>query len=193
MSPYDATDGGDPAAVTPTAGRAALDEDSRSSLNLHVEFSAFYRETVRKLTAFLINHGATLPVAADIAQDAMIKAYERWSDLRSPEAWVHVVASRAYIRRATDVREQPTEQVFEPTSLLPRPDAIGEWESRHDLLQLVKGLPHRQRQILAWTFSGYKPSEIAEQLELTPEAVRASLKKARRALAAGSGAEEAQQ
>ncbi|GGR46147.1 sigma factor-like helix-turn-helix DNA-binding protein [Streptomyces netropsis] len=44
-------------------------------------------------------------------------------------------------------------------------------------------LPYRQRQILAWTLSGYTPSEIAQQLELTPEAVRASLKKARRTLA----------
>ncbi|MFG2074585.1 sigma-70 family RNA polymerase sigma factor, partial [Nonomuraea maritima] len=50
-----------------------------------------------------------------------------------------------------------------------------------DLLQILTSLPIRQRQILAWTFAGYTPSEIADQLQMTPEAVRSSLKKARRA------------
>ena len=147
------------------------------------DFSAFYRETTKKLIGFLVNHGATLPMAADITQDTMAKAYGRWIELREPRAWVHTVASRAYIREATKVREDPVDQVPEPTSLLPRPDAVAEWETRHDTLQLVKKLPYRQRQVLAWTLSGYTPAEIAEQLELTPEAVRASLKKARRAIA----------
>jgi hypothetical protein len=87
----------------------------------------------------------------------------------------------SHIRRASDVREDPVDQLPEPTSLLPQPDAIAEWEARHDMLQLVKKLPCRQRQVLAWTLSSYTPSEIAEQLGLTSEAVRASLKKARRA------------
>ncbi|MBT2225658.1 hypothetical protein KLK06_07315 [Nonomuraea sp. NEAU-A123] len=46
---------------------------------------------------------------------------------------------------------------------------------------MLRGLPHRQRQVLAWTFSGYTPAEIADQLGMTPNAVSASLKKARRA------------
>ncbi|MFF4902852.1 sigma factor-like helix-turn-helix DNA-binding protein [Streptomyces sp. NPDC001068] len=44
-----------------------------------------------------------------------------------------------------------------------------------------KSTPARQRQVLAWTLSEFTPAEIAEQLNMTPEAVRASLKKARRA------------
>ncbi|WP_157246986.1 RNA polymerase sigma factor [Nonomuraea typhae] len=58
-------------------------------------FSAFYRATVGDLVAFLLNHGATLAVAADLAQDTMIKAYQRWNELTHPRAWVHAVASRA--------------------------------------------------------------------------------------------------
>jgi DNA-directed RNA polymerase specialized sigma24 family protein len=45
-------------------------------------------------------------------------------------------------------------------------------------------LPPRQRQVLAWTFDGFKPSEIAAELGLKPEVVRANLKKARHAIVA---------
>ncbi|MEV5142261.1 sigma-70 family RNA polymerase sigma factor [Streptomyces syringium] len=182
MNQHDPADPLDPPAIASTADHT-LEERSRARLAVDAQFSAFYRKTIKRLTGFLINHGASLPVAADIAQDAMTKAYQRWGDLREPQAWVHIVASRAYIRKATDLREEPVDQVPEPTSLLPRPDTAADWEARHDTLQLAKKLPYRQRQILAWTLSGYTPSEIAQQLELTPEAVRASLKKARRTLA----------
>ncbi|MEV7068855.1 sigma-70 family RNA polymerase sigma factor [Streptomyces collinus] len=183
MSNHEPADRVDLPAAAPAAGHEALEEGICARRVVDAEFSAFYRKTISRLVGFLVNHGATLPMAADIAQDTMTKAYGRWTELHEPQAWVHTVASRAYIRRATHVPEDPVDQVPEPTSLLPRPDAIAEWETLHDTLQLVKRLPYRQRQVLAWTLSGYTPSEIAEQLELTSEAVRASLKRARRAVA----------
>ncbi|KIF79136.1 hypothetical protein QR77_24920 [Streptomyces sp. 150FB] len=148
------------------------------------EFSSFYRATVPELIGFLINNGASLPVAADLAQDTMIKAYQRWTEIGHPRAWAHTVASRALGRRIADVREQPVDHVPEPTSLLPDPGAAAEWEVRHDVRPLLDSLPPRQRQIMAWTLNGWTPSEIADELSMNPEAVRASLKKARRAAAA---------
>nr|WSZ96521.1 RNA polymerase sigma factor [Streptomyces sp. NBC_00857] len=181
MSDHNASDGNEHPATVPVDSGPSL---QRHCLQAKVdeEFAGFYRETVHKLTGFLMHHGATLPVAADIVQDTMIKAYRRWGEIQQPKAWVHTVASRALVRAAAEVQEEPLEQP-EPTSLLPAPDAFSQWELRHDTVQLLKNLPYRQRQIMAWTLSGYSPSEIAVQLQLTPEAVRASLKKARRALA----------
>jgi RNA polymerase sigma-70 factor (ECF subfamily) len=194
MSQFEPADGIDPPAFVPAVDHDSLSERTRARLVMDAEFSVFYGKTVKKLIGFVINHGASLPVAADVAQDTMIKAYLRWGELRRPEAWVHTVASRAYIRRATDLRmvEEPMEQVPEPTSLLPEPNAAVHWETRHDMLRLVRKLPYRQRQIMAWTLSDYTPSEIAEQLDLNPEAVRASLKKARRTLACFVAQEEGQ-
>ncbi|MDX3371012.1 sigma-70 family RNA polymerase sigma factor [Streptomyces sp. ME02-6987-2C] len=146
-------------------------------------FSAFYRATVRSLVGFLVNQGAGLYVAADIAQDTMLSAYERWDTIDHPRAWVHTVASRALLRRIASCEEQPVEQVPEPTSLLADPDAIAAWEARHDLLPLLRSLPPRQRQVLAWALSGFTPGDIAEQLGMSDDAVRASLYKARRAVA----------
>ncbi|MFF3327693.1 RNA polymerase sigma factor [Streptomyces sp. NPDC002889] len=148
------------------------------------EFSAFYRSTVRPLVGFLIHQGAALPVAADIAQDTMTKAYQRWTELHDPRAWVHTVASRALVRTIAAVREDLVEQVPESTSLLARPDAVAEWEGRYDVLPVLQSLPSRQRQVLAWTLAGYTPSDIADQLGLSAETVRGNLAKARRAAVA---------
>jgi RNA polymerase sigma-70 factor (ECF subfamily) len=176
-------DGADSHAAAPKAGDSELDRRSYERLSIDEEFSNFYRKTIRGLTGFLVNQGASLPEAADIAQDTMMKAYRSWTGLRTPRAWVHTVASRTYIRRVTEVREEPVDPLPEPTSRLLRPDAAAEWEAQQEAVQWVKALPPRQRQVLAWTISEFTPTEIAEQLGMTPEAVRASLKKARRTIA----------
>ncbi|MER5810054.1 sigma-70 family RNA polymerase sigma factor [Streptomyces sp. NPDC002033] len=173
-----------PATVPPADGPAALAERRRLRQAADAEFSAFYRATVRPLVAFLINQGAGVHAAADIAQETMTNAYRRWSDLYEPRAWAYTVASRALLRRLSDVAEDPVEEVPEPTSLLARPDAIAEWEARHRVVPLLRSLPPRQRQVLAWTLAGFTPGDIADQLGLPNETVRANLRKARLAAAA---------
>jgi RNA polymerase sigma factor (sigma-70 family) len=126
--------------------------------------------------------GARLPDAADIAQDTMIKAYERWSEIRQPESWARRVASRELVRRIASVAEDPRDNPPEHSSLLPTLTSVEAWEQRHEVLSLLDRLPPRQRQVMAWSLDGYTPAEIADELEITSEAVRASLMKARRAL-----------
>ncbi|WP_079185816.1 sigma-70 family RNA polymerase sigma factor [Streptomyces sp. NBRC 110465] len=152
----------------------------RRSGNIKDDFSSFYRQHVKALVAFLINQGASVSDASDIAQMTMEKLYQRWADIEYHKAWAYKVASRELIRKFADVRESPVEEVPEPSSLLPDPASMSEWESRHYALRVLQVLPPRQRQIMAWTLSDFTPGEIAEQLSLSPEAVRASLKKARR-------------
>jgi RNA polymerase sigma-70 factor (ECF subfamily) len=50
------------------------------------------------------------------------------------------------------------------------------------VLQVLRLLPYRQRQVMAWTYDGYTPAEIATFLNLDAGAVRASLHKARETL-----------
>ncbi|WP_413755034.1 RNA polymerase sigma factor [Streptomyces sp. MMBL 11-3] len=146
------------------------------------EFAAFYRTQIRPLVGFLVNLGAGVQSAADIAQDVMTDAYRNWTGITHPKAWVYTAASRALVRKVASV-EEPVEKVPEPTSLLPRPDAIAEWETRHDGILLVRTLPPRQRQVLAWSLAGFTPADIADRLGLTGETVRANLRKGRLALA----------
>ena len=57
-------------------------------------------------------------------------------------------------------------------------------QEQASVLALLRRLPPRQRQIMAWVYDGYTPKEIADLLGMEPNAVRASLHKAREALKA---------
>ncbi|ATZ23750.1 RNA polymerase sigma factor [Streptomyces lavendulae] len=185
MNDHDPLDRTDlPMTAPPADAHGALEERRLLRQVTDAEFSAFYRATVRPLVAFLINQGAGVHTASDIAQETMTTAYRRWNDLHAPKAWAYKVASRALVRRIAGVEEDPVGEVPEPTSLLARPDAIAEWEARHRVLPLLRSLPPRQRQVLAWTLAGFTPGDIADQLGLPNETVRANLRKARRAAAA---------
>jgi RNA polymerase sigma factor (sigma-70 family) len=159
-------------------------------------FIDFYRDDIERLVTFLRWYGADLAEAADIAQEAMTKAFYCWERLTKPSAWVRCVASRMFIRRRTHSVEDVTDQVPEPQVALIRDDipaeALEDQDGQLVVLRALAMLPSRQRQVMAWTYDGYSPAEIAVQLSakdhpLKPEAVRASLKLARRALAAHLG------
>ena len=149
------------------------------------EFAAFYRGFMPRLVGFLMWMGASAGLAADLAQETMIKAYEAWAQIRTPESWTRKVASRELFRHLTRVHEEPVEQAPEGACpLVPRPDELAEWESRLDLEDILRTLPPRQRQVLAWSVAGYGPTEIARELGIETAAVRANLMKARRSVAA---------
>ncbi|MEU9014737.1 sigma-70 family RNA polymerase sigma factor [Streptomyces sp. NPDC048479] len=191
MSNHDPANSADRPAATP-APPGPSGQRQRARQQTDEEFSAFYRENIRPLTGFLINHGAGVQVAADIAQEVMTDAYRNWEHITHPKAWVHKAASRALVRKVASV-EEPVDYVPEPTSLVPRPDAIAEWEARHDALPLLCSLPMKQRQAMAWTLAGFTPTDIADHLGLLAENVRANLKKARRTAAAYLKAREEDQ
>ncbi|WDZ83243.1 RNA polymerase sigma factor [Micromonospora cathayae] len=148
-------------------------------------FSAFYRDEVGKLVAFLVWQGASVADAADVAQETMRRALEQWVTIHRPGPWTRRVASREYARRVAGLPEVPADDLTDRNPLLRAPASeIAAWEARQEELRLLGHLPGRQRQVMAWTLEGYQPAEIAEQLRMTPEAVRSSLRKARRTLAA---------
>jgi RNA polymerase sigma factor (sigma-70 family) len=145
--------------------------------------SAFYREFVPTLVAFLMWQGAAFAEAADIAQETMIAAHQHWTTIRVPAAWARRVASRALARRIARVEEDPVDDLPQANPLLPEQSGLSDWEQRHDILRLLALLPPRQRQVMAWTLDGYAPAETAEELQISPDTVRANLHKARRSLA----------
>lgn len=145
-------------------------------------YVTFYREFIPDLVGFLVWQGARLAEAAELAQEAMIEAYRSWSTIKHPRAWAKRVASRKYARLIAQT-EEPLESA-NLSLLLPPSLDISEWEERHEVLRLLNLLPPRQRQVMAWTCDGYTPSEIAAELNISAEAVRTNLMRARRTLAA---------
>lgn len=143
------------------------------------EFSGFYRGHIRRLVVYLLYQGATAHLAAELAQESMITAWERWDAIDSPRSYVWTVAYRAYIRRALDA-EVPVSEVPEPSPVLARPQESEEWLQQQEILDVLRALPPRQRQVLALRIDGWTPTEIADLLAIGPETVRANLLKARR-------------
>lgn len=145
-------------------------------------YAAFYRAQASGLVRFLVWMGARLSDAADLAQDTMIEAFDKWQTIEHPRGWVRRVASRKYLRRCLNRAEEPVDQV-DGRPLLPACHDLADWEQHGEILRLLALLPPRQRQVMAWTYDGYEPHEIAAELGITAEAVRSSLKLARRKLA----------
>jgi RNA polymerase sigma factor (sigma-70 family) len=147
-----------------------------------LEFTLFYTSDMPRLVGFLIVHGARPDVAADLAQSAMTEAYRRWDTIDTPRAWVRTVASRQWWRRAeSDQMEIPQDELPEPGVLLSVEESA-EIENRHTFLTMVRSLRLRQRQVMAWTYDGYQPIEIAALLGKDPTTVRSALRDARAVL-----------
>ncbi|EWM18531.1 RNA polymerase ECF-subfamily sigma factor [Kutzneria sp. 744] len=155
-------------------------------------FTVFYRTTVKPLFGFLLMQGATPLDAGDIVQDTMIKLYERWHSVECHNAWAYRVASKALVRKIAAVREHPVAELPMASTLL-RDSGIDRWMELHDLAAPMTHLPARQRQVMAWTLSGFTPGEIAKELDMTADSVRAALCKARRSLKAWRESREGQQ
>jgi RNA polymerase sigma factor (sigma-70 family) len=171
------------------AGAPAVPGTSRApepeaDAELAEKFRAFYRAHTTPLIAFLLMQGASLYDAADIVQDTMTTAYRRWRSIEHPRAWAYLVASRALVRRVSTVREEPVAEPPERHNPLIRATPTDCWEQQQDITRALATLPPRQRQVMAWTLAGYQPTEIADELRLTPETVRSNLYRARRALTA---------
>jgi RNA polymerase sigma factor (sigma-70 family) len=148
--------------------------------NSDAEFTAVYRAEVAAVVRHVTLHGATAEEAWDAAQTAFAQAYRAWATVRSPRAWLRVVAVRAYFRSA--VPETPTDTPPDrpdPASPALRVE-LGEQERM--VLVALAGLPVKQRQVMAWTVDGYPPAEIAAVLEEDPAAVRQNLRRARQNL-----------
>jgi len=87
---------------------AAADSSTSSALPGIVEdvedFAACYRSEKLPLVRFLMNHGATQHEAHDIAQETFTQAWQHWSSIRAPRAWLRTVALREFYRGLHGVR-----------------------------------------------------------------------------------------
>jgi RNA polymerase sigma-70 factor (ECF subfamily) len=142
------------------------------------DFARFYREHLGRLVAYLLYQGAPAHLATELAQEAMVTAYERWDTISSPRSYVWTVAYRIFIRRALDP-ELPAAEVPEQV-VLPHPEEAEQWLQKQLVIDVLRALPPRQRQVLALTLDGWAPAEIAVLLGINAAAVRSNLMKARR-------------
>lgn len=153
------------------------------------EFDAFFRKDYPALVRHLVILGFEVQLAKDAAQEAMTLAYRDWSGVREPRAWVRVVGRRAAGRqhgRHADERRLHAENPHAGAAV-PREDTDPQrrWEAKVEqqaVLDALRCLPPKQQEVMAWTFDGFAPTEIATHLAIPVATVRSNLRHARNVL-----------
>lgn len=149
-------------------------------------FDELFRREHPRLVALALVLTGSREAAGDIAQEALIRAYRAWSSIRDldrPGAW----ARRVTINLATDWhraqrREQDTRERL--AAMVPGIDCPSPDRERERFWQAVRDLPGRQRTVIAlYYLEDMSVADVASTLEIAEGTVKATLFKARRALA----------
>lgn len=169
--------------MTPSsAPERSLDrEPDRLSLADGRSFEDFYRS---ELTGLVVLARALAPrgLAEDVAQEAMMVAFRRWTEIRelaSPEAYVRRTCANLAVsqvrRRLAEVRA---------INRNPVRDARVPAQEHDDFWRLVRNLPQRQAQVVALYYVfDLSVAEVAQTLEVSVGAVKVHLSRARHTLA----------
>jgi RNA polymerase sigma-70 factor (ECF subfamily) len=148
------------------------------------DFASFYRREYRAIRALTWALTGDLGAAEDIAQEALLRAHQRWEQLASydePGAWVRRVAinlaTSVLRRRGRELRALVRLQARpEPEWELPAPDA--------EFWAAVRRLPRAQAATIALHYYEDLPvSDIAAVLGIAEGTVKTHLHRGRRALA----------
>ncbi len=139
----------------------------------------YFRQEFIRLVALVHRIGASRVAAEDAAQQAFTAAYRQWNTIDNPEAWLRKVAVRIYLSTADDVLLTELTDDMAPGKSHDLPEDLEQSELVSAALRL---LPLNQRVVMAWTYDGYTPTEIARALGMKPDNVRKSLQRAREQL-----------
>jgi RNA polymerase sigma factor (sigma-70 family) len=128
-------------------------------------------------------------MAQDAAQEAFIVAYQNLNQLQEPAAfpgWLRrIVLSQCHrLIRKKQAPIQALELAAEPVSIQPEPTAIVETQELRDRVQTaIRQLPESQRvAAILFYIDGYSQQEVAAFMELSVEAVKKRLQRARQQL-----------
>jgi len=156
-----------------------------------IEFEDLYLdERIRLVRAMLLLTGRA-GEAEDLAQEAFVRVYERWSHVRemeSPTGYLYRTALNLHRKRlrrlAVELRKRAVRQ---------DDDRGGDVaDERLDLLRAVAALPIAQRQaVVLVDWLGFPPSEAAVLLGIAAGSVRGRLHRARLVLRRQVGGNDA--
>ncbi|MCX5338286.1 RNA polymerase sigma factor [Streptomyces sp. NBC_00140] len=150
------------------------------------EFEAFFRKDYPNLIRHLTLLGFPRDLVPDAAQEAMLRLLKSQVVVSQPKAWVRRTARR--IALDTCERDAKRERLSRHVAGLTPPDparpdgVLDEQGEAAMVLELLLGLPSRQREIMAWHLDGYRPEEIAGFLDLKRATVDSNLRHARNRL-----------
>jgi RNA polymerase sigma factor (sigma-70 family) len=160
--------------------------DETGSPHGYPPFEEFFTTEYPRLVRLVMSVGATLFQAEEAAQEAMLQALRNWPRLINPAAWSRKAALHEHYKAMARAKREfeLRDKAVRTGSLVDRPtEDVYESAEFQSALQAMRRLPRAQREVIALSYDGYAPTEIAAILEKTPEAVRSNLREARKRLA----------
>jgi RNA polymerase sigma factor (sigma-70 family) len=144
-------------------------------------FASFFHQRYSSTVVLLITMGASRADAEEIAQEAMIAAWQKWESIREPVAWVRTAAVRKLWKHRQRQPELPLEEnaVHVPTS---QSDLAVFTEEQQWVVRLLRQLPDAQRTVAALHYDGLNTEEIAAVTGKPANTVRSHLRHARATL-----------
>lgn len=143
-----------------------------------VGFEQFAEEEYRRLVPALTLLVGDRAVAEELAQDALVRAYQQWGRVRgmaAPGPWIHRVAVNAGL---SWLRRRAAERRALRRAGAPGGDRIDD----ADVLALrraVAALPRRQRQAVVYRYwFGYSTAEAAELMGINAGSVKSAVTRA---------------
>lgn len=149
------------------------------------EFEAWVRPHVAAMRRFAVSLSG-LPDADDLVQDALLRAWSKWSQYQpgrgSPTAWLlAIVADRA---RKGRLRRHPAPRLDDQIGL----PAGADLETRLDLRRAINSLPARQRQaIVLHHYVDLSVADVAAIMHCSTGTVKSTLHDGRNNLARQMG------
>ncbi|MBM2614371.1 sigma-70 family RNA polymerase sigma factor [Actinoplanes sp. LDG1-06] len=156
----------------------------------HGGFEEFYGGTRHRLVTYLYAMTGDRAEAQDAAQEAYVRAWQRWSAVSAyddPEAWLRTVAYRLcanHWRKAKNRVKAYVRHGAEPDAPPPHPDTVA-------LVAALKQLNVGERQaITLHHLMDLSVADVAAQTGVPVNTVKTRLARGRRALAGLLGEEE---
>lgn len=147
-----------------------------------VDFAVFYAEHQASLFTALFFVTGNRADAAEVAQDAFLKLWERWDEgqrLEDPTGYLFRIALNGWRMRLRSARRAMTHRVA-PNSVS---DPFAEIDLQDEVRSLLRRLAPRQRAALLLVDQyGYSSGEAAQIMGIRPSTVRALATQARAAL-----------
>jgi RNA polymerase sigma-70 factor (ECF subfamily) len=153
-------------------------------------FDGFYLMSRPRLLRQLTMMTGDAEQAADVLQEAYVRAWQRWrrvSKLDNPEAWVRTVAWRVAIsqHRRTLVAADKIRRLFGPAEAVTQPARRDEvMDIRAALRQLS---PEHRRTLVLYEMCGLSVPQVAEETGVPAGTVKSRLSRARAALESALG------
>lgn len=146
-----------------------------------VEFAACYAAELPALVRFLMKCGAGELDATDAAHNAFVLLYQQWHAVRRPRQWLRTVAFRLFLRMPV-TGGLPLRDEHDRATAVAASDHFELQEEERAVLGTFLCLPMTQRAVFALYFDDFSVREIAEILQMSTDAVRQNISRARSTL-----------